>query len=79
MNRQDSKRALENTLKKKGLFDYLEYLIIKEHKDKSDLVREIIYKRKKTNMAQTDTIRIRLEKHILKISKDLGIPVVRED
>jgi len=79
MNKEDTE-MVRQALQEKGLYGYLEKVEVIEH-DHSDKEkeREIVYKRKETETAQSHTIKQRLENAFDEISKRFGIPAYSEE
>jgi len=79
INKEDTE-MVRQALQEKGLYSYLEKVevIAHDHSDK-EKEREIVYKRKETEMAQSHTIKQRLENAFDEISKRFGIPAYSEE
>jgi hypothetical protein len=77
INKKDTE-MVRQALQEKGLYSYLEKLEVIEHNDK-EKEREIVYKRKETETAQSLTIKQQLENAFDEISKRFGIPAYSEE
>ena len=79
INKEDTE-IVRQALQEKGLYSYLEKVEVIEH-DHSDKKKEkeIVYKRKETEMAQSHTIKQRLENALDEISRRFKITAYSEE
>ena len=79
INKEDTE-MVRQALQEKELYSYLEKVEVIEHDySHKEKEREIVYKRKETEIAQSHTIKQRLENALDEISRRFGIPAYSEE